>query len=111
MNLSLSQLTFRNNLTVGGQRDIAYNDIDGEIPRALEEGEQVQLAPTTPTMEVEMALPIPAEDPGPRRPAGKLYGKSLIDDLESRKAQMKSKQRYEFSVLYSSALLKNIVVL
>ena len=29
----------------------------------------------------------------PHRPAGKLYGKSLIDDLESRKAQMRSKQR------------------
>ncbi|KAJ3843683.1 hypothetical protein F5878DRAFT_706677 [Lentinula raphanica] len=92
LNLSLSQLTFRNNLPVGGQRDIAYIDIDGEIPRAAVEGEQVQLS-TTPTMEPEIALPIPSETTGPYRPAGKLYGKSLIDDLEIRKAGMKSKQR------------------
>ncbi|KAJ4478049.1 hypothetical protein J3R30DRAFT_3478477 [Lentinula aciculospora] len=93
LNLSLSQLTFRNNLTVGGQRDITYNDIDGELPRAIEDGEQMRLS-TTPTMEMDMALPIPSENAsGPRRPAGKLYGKSLIDDLESRKAGMKSKQR------------------
>ncbi|KAF9075844.1 hypothetical protein BDP27DRAFT_1314597 [Rhodocollybia butyracea] len=86
LNLSLSQLTFRNNLAVGGQRDVSYNDID--------EGFLVQMA-TTPTMETEMPLPlsIPTEEAGPHRPAGKLYGKSLIDDLESRKALMKSKQR------------------
>ncbi|KAJ3852201.1 hypothetical protein EV368DRAFT_65108 [Lentinula lateritia] len=93
LNLSLSQLTFRNNLIVGGQRDIAYNDIDGDLPRALEDGEQAKLS-TTPTMEMEMILPIPSENAtGPHRPAGKLYGKSLIDDLENRKAGMKSKQR------------------
>ncbi|KAJ3741156.1 hypothetical protein DFH05DRAFT_1504777 [Lentinula detonsa] len=92
LNLSLSQLTFRNNLTVDGQRDIAYNDIDGELPRAIAEGEQVQQS-TTPTMEKEMAFPITSETTGPHRPAGKLFGKSLIDDLEIRKAGMKSKQR------------------
>ncbi|KAF5393836.1 hypothetical protein D9757_000039 [Collybiopsis confluens] len=93
LNLSLSQLTFRN-MPVGGMRDVSYNDIDGEIPRAVEEGEQVQMS-TTPTVEMDIVLPIPSEDTGaPRRPAGKLYGKSLIDDLENRKQQMKSKQRY-----------------
>ncbi|KIK65281.1 hypothetical protein GYMLUDRAFT_977899 [Collybiopsis luxurians FD-317 M1] len=92
LNLSLSQLTFRN-MPVGGMRDVSYNDLDADLPRAKEDGEQVQMS-TTPTIEMEMALPIPTEDTGaPRRPAGKLYGKSLIDDLENRKLQMKSKQR------------------
>ena len=42
-------------------RDVSYNDIDSELPRAKEEGEQVQIS-TTPTMEMEMALPIPTEE-------------------------------------------------
>jgi len=31
--------------------------------------------------------------PHERRPAGKLYGKSLMDDLDTRKAQMKARQK------------------
>jgi hypothetical protein len=39
-------------------------------------------------------LPVVSEEPSPPgRPAGKLFGKSLIDDLENRKANMRSKQR------------------
>ncbi|KAF7292491.1 hypothetical protein HMN09_01233300 [Mycena chlorophos] len=88
MNMSLSQLTFRNTLLVGGQRDVTYSDID--IPRAAEEGEQV--AETGPLLEEEVATqPVtPMEDQlMPNRPAGKLFGKSLIDDLEARKADMR----------------------
>ena len=33
------------------------------------------------------------EPTGPKRPAGKLFGRSLIDDLEARKAEMRGKQR------------------
>ncbi|KAF8195937.1 hypothetical protein K438DRAFT_1826764 [Mycena galopus ATCC 62051] len=94
MNLTLSQLTFRNTLLVGGQRDVTYADIDGTIPRAMEDGEQVQQM--TPQIEEE-AIPqtvAPSEDQlKPGRPPGKLFGKSLIDDLESRKAEMRTKQR------------------
>ncbi|TFK43546.1 hypothetical protein BDQ12DRAFT_675151 [Crucibulum laeve] len=92
LDLSLSQKTFRNTLMVGGQRG-SYVDIDGTLPRATEDGEQVQLEPIV----VEPDIPTPAlpmeESSKHTRPAGKLYGKSLIDDLENRKAQMRSKQR------------------
>jgi hypothetical protein len=92
MNLSLSQLTFRNTLLVGGQRDVAYDDIDGGMARATEDGQQIYLEP--PVIENPTPEFTPMEDPSvPSRPAGKLYGKSLIDDLESRKANMRSKQR------------------
>ncbi|KAJ6515929.1 hypothetical protein C8R45DRAFT_223821 [Mycena sanguinolenta] len=94
MNLTLSQLTFRNTLLVGGQRDVTYADIDGTLPRATEDGEQVQ--ETTPLVEDEVIPQIvpPSEDQlKPGRPPGKLFGKSLIDDLESRKAEMRSKSR------------------
>ena len=93
--LSLSQLTFRNNLVVDGQRDPAYSDIEGHLRRATEEGEQVEEE-----LEPEPAPPTPAPeiviDPADRskRPAGKLFGRSLIDDIEARKAEMRSKQRY-----------------
>ncbi|KAJ6484985.1 hypothetical protein C8R47DRAFT_1048090 [Mycena vitilis] len=94
MNLTLSQLTFRNTLLVGGQRDVTYSDIDGTLPRAMEDGVQIQQ--TMPLVEDE-AVPqtvAPSEDQlKPGRPAGKLFGKSLIDDLESRKAEMRTKQR------------------
>lgn len=89
MNLSTSQMIFRNTLKVDGERDPTYADIDRDLPRATEEGQQVFLDPPP-----EDVIPIPAEDDyPPGRPAGKLYGKSLIDDLESRKAVMRSKQR------------------
>ncbi|THV08578.1 hypothetical protein K435DRAFT_641073 [Dendrothele bispora CBS 962.96] len=90
-NLSLSQLTFRNYLSAGNHGGSGYNDLDSEIPRAAEEGEQMFLeAP----QEEEVASIPDIDEPTPlSRPAGKLYGKSLIDDLESRKLQMRSKQR------------------
>jgi hypothetical protein len=87
LNMTLSQLTFRNNLMVGGQRDPAFVDIDGELSRATEDGEQIEF-PAEEVIETETA------NEKPYRPAGKLYGKSLIDDLETRKAEMRGKQRY-----------------
>lgn len=94
MDLSLSQLTFRNTLMVGGQRDVAYADIDGALPRATEDGEQMHPDPAWEEEELPVQGPQITEDSSkPGRPAGKLFGKSLIDDLENRKAQMRSKQR------------------
>ncbi|CAK5262693.1 unnamed protein product [Mycena citricolor] len=92
-NLTLSQLTFRNTLMVDGQRDVTYQDIDGDIPRAMEDGVQMQLTAPPPEFPEEPQLMPPSEDHKPAKPAGKLFGKSLIDDLESRKLEMKSKQR------------------
>ncbi|KZT74264.1 hypothetical protein DAEQUDRAFT_734624 [Daedalea quercina L-15889] len=92
--LSLSQLTFRNNLVVDGERDPAYADIEGHLRRATADGEQIEPEP-----EPEPAPPTPAPeiviDPADRskRPAGKLYGRSLIDNIETRKAAMKGKSR------------------
>ncbi len=97
LGLSASQLLFRNNLTVDGQRDIAHRDIDGKIRRAEKDGEQVQLVlPEVVPPQVKEATeePSPTAEAGvPLRPAGKLFGRSLIDDLESRKQQMRNKQR------------------
>ncbi|KAF9259496.1 hypothetical protein L218DRAFT_1079817 [Marasmius fiardii PR-910] len=88
--LSLSQMTFRSQLMVDGQRDISFYD---GLPRALEDGEQVKLEEDeTPVVKEPAAIPVD-DSSLPRRPAGKLYGKSLIDDLENRKTQMKGKQR------------------
>ncbi|KAF8655308.1 hypothetical protein AX16_003205 [Volvariella volvacea WC 439] len=88
MSLSLSQMTFRNTLAVGGQAD------GPGLPRALNEGEQAKLEDDDPEPVAEPS-PQPLLDESGKviRPAGKLYGKSLIDDLEARKAQMRSKQR------------------
>jgi len=81
--LSLAQLTFRNTLMVGGERDIAFADIEENLQRAEEEGVQIDLGL------------IPEEGPEPpRRAPGKLYGHSLMDELEARKNQLKGKQRY-----------------
>ena len=92
MNLSLSQMTFRNTLHIGGVRD-PYSDVVGGLPMAMEEGEQVQF--DIPNTQSDNAIPVSAISAGPEnaRPAGKLFGKSLIDDLEMRKTQMRSKQR------------------
>ncbi|KIJ70579.1 hypothetical protein HYDPIDRAFT_172366 [Hydnomerulius pinastri MD-312] len=97
--LSLSQLAFRNTLVVGGQRDIAYSDIDRHLPRASKDGEQAQFEEE----EEEEESPVPATIPLPvapppteievKRAAGKLYGRSLIDNLEHRKLEMKQKAR------------------
>jgi len=58
MSLSLSQLAFRNTLVVGGERDVTYSDIDRTLPRATEEGEQMQILIEEPEVEVE-ELPAP----------------------------------------------------
>ena len=96
MNLSLSQLTFRNTLMVGGQRDAAYSDLDEALPRATEEGQQIEdMVPEPAFAPIPVVVDEP-EDPttSAARPAGKLYGRSLIDNLEARKAEIRSKQRY-----------------
>ncbi|KAF9568915.1 hypothetical protein CPC08DRAFT_702032 [Agrocybe pediades] len=90
VDLSLSQKTFRNTLFVPGE-SVANLDVDN-LPRATEDGEQAVLYPSA--NEESQPVVKPVEDPSKvSRPAGKLYGKSLIDDLENRKAQMRSKQR------------------
>ena len=59
----------------------------------MEEGEQVNLDLDDIPV-INEPVSIVADDSFPAsRPAGKLYGRSLIDDLENRKAQMKGKQR------------------
>ena len=101
--LTLSQLTFRNTLMVGGQRDVAYADIDNDLRRATEDGEQI----IDEALREEPARPVTVvvdEPEGNSRPPGKLYGRSLVDVLEQRKAVMRSKQRYEPKVLFYSAL-------
>ena len=90
--LTLSQLTFRNTLMVGGQRDVAYTDIDTGIRRATEDGEQIveEFPEEEPARPVTVVVDEP-ENAG--RLPGKLYGRSLVDELEHRKATMRSKQR------------------
>lgn len=96
--LSLSQLAFRNTLVVGGQRDIAYSDIDRHFPRALKDGEQAQFEMGGEESPAPSSVPLPPDPPSTeleiRRPAGKLYGRSLIDNLEYRKLEMKQRARY-----------------
>lgn len=94
LNLSTSQLLFRNNLKVDGQRDITYNDIDGGLKRATEDGIQAKLEfPDRPILPEVQVVDLPPEEPTISRPPGKLYGRSLIDDLEARKVEMKNKKR------------------
>ena len=81
--LSLAQLTFLNTLMTGGERDVAFADIEANLQRAEEEGVQVDLG----------LGPEEAPEP-PRRAPGKLYGHSPKDELEARKNQLKGKQRY-----------------
>lgn len=96
--LTLSQLAFRNTLVVGGQRDIAYSDIDRRLPRAIKDGEQAKFEELEEEESpVPVSLPLPPVPPPTememKRPAGKLYGRSLIDNLEHRKAEIKQKAR------------------
>jgi len=87
--LSLSQKIFRNTLAVTG----SHGPYSETLPKATQDGEQVQLG--EPREEPPPIIP-PAFEGEPMkqsRPPGKLFGKSLIDDLESRKAEMRSKQR------------------
>lgn len=99
--LTLSQLTFRNTLMVGGQRDVAYTDIDSGLRRATEDGEQI-----IEEVEEEPARPVTVviDEVESGRPPGKLYGRSLVDELERRKANMRSKQRYVSQASVSCAL-------
>ena len=91
ISLSLSQLTFRNSLMVGGQRDVAYEDIEGGLRRAREDGEQI-------IQEEDIEEEIAEEKKQAQGKApGKLYGRSLMDELEARKEKLKSKQRYVVS--------------
>lgn len=85
--LSLAQLTFRSGLHT---KDIGYSE-DVAIPRATTDGEQARLPSPEPEEIVATAVPPEKKD---RRGPGRLYGKSLIDDLEARKAEMRGKQRY-----------------
>lgn len=86
--MSLSQLTFRNNLMVDGARDVAYTDIEQQLQRAADEGEQVQQVWDDQDDQDEET-----EALQPERPAGRLYGRSLMDDLQDRKAQIHGRQR------------------
>jgi hypothetical protein len=98
-NLTLSQLTFRNTLMVGGQRDVAYTDIDTGLRRATEDGEQIvdELLQEEPARPVSVVV----EEPGnASRPPGKLYGRSLVDELEIRKATRRGKQRHVSSFFF-----------
>jgi hypothetical protein len=88
---------------VGGQRDVAYADIDTDVRRATEDGEQI----VDEVLKEEPARPVTVvvdEPEGNNRPPGKLYGRSLVEVLEQRKAVMRSKQRYVPDTLFHSAL-------
>jgi hypothetical protein len=88
---------------VGGQRDVAYADIDSGLRRATEDGEQI----VEEVPEEEPARPVTVvvdEVESTGRPPGKLYGRSLVDELERRKATMRNKQRYVSQASFSSAL-------
>ena len=81
---------------VGGQRDVSYADIDRGLERATEEGQQI--TPHYPEDE-QLVRPVSVvvdEPEVPIRPVGKLYGRSLVDELEARKAAMRGKQRCVF---------------
>ncbi|KAF9651157.1 hypothetical protein BDM02DRAFT_978593 [Thelephora ganbajun] len=85
--LSLAQLTFRGGLHT---QDIGYSENAG-MPRALADGEQAR--PPSPEIEEIPIIAVPPVEKKDRRGPGKLYGKSLIDDLEARKAEMRGKRR------------------
>ena len=102
-NLTLSQLTFRNTLKVGGQRDVAYADIDSGLRRATEDGEQI--IEEFPEEEPARPITVVVDEPeGTTRAPGKLYGRSLVDELEHRKAVIRSKQRFVSQNLLLSIL-------
>ena len=93
--LSLAQLTFRSGLHT---QDIGYSE-NVAIPRATADGEQARVP--SPEPEENPITAVPPEEKKDRRGPGKLYGKSLIDDLEARKAELRGKRRYsEFRVRF-----------
>ncbi|KIJ56947.1 hypothetical protein M422DRAFT_238534 [Sphaerobolus stellatus SS14] len=86
--LSLAQITFRNSLmTTTGQRDPTFNDIERNLRRAEQDGEQIYQEED---IEEELAE---EQKQAQGRAAGKLYGRSLMDELEARKEKLRSKQR------------------
>ncbi|KAF9451710.1 hypothetical protein P691DRAFT_723478 [Macrolepiota fuliginosa MF-IS2] len=87
--LTYAQKLFRNTLAVDGNPDSYYEG----LPRATEDGEQAQLYPVEPEVDESIPPPPVPETSAMKHLPGKLYGKSLIDDLETRKAQMRGKQR------------------
>ena len=92
--LSLAQLTFRSGLH---DQDNGYSEHPG-MPRATTEGEQARVSSPEPEEIPVVAVPEEKKD---RRGPGKLYGKSLIDDLEARKAKIRGKRRCPgFRVVY-----------
>ena len=86
--LSLAQLTFRSGLLTN---DVGYSE-NVPIPRATMDGEQARLP--SPEPEEIPTIAVPPEEKKDRRGPGKLYGKSLIDELEARKAVVRGKRRY-----------------
>ncbi|KDQ20512.1 hypothetical protein BOTBODRAFT_61642 [Botryobasidium botryosum FD-172 SS1] len=87
--MSLAQLTFRNTLMVGGERDPSYSDLDRQVPRAHDEGEKVNMGWENEAEEETDVL----QENRSQRPSGKLFGRSLIDALETRKAEIRGQQR------------------
>ena len=85
--LSLAQLTFRSGLH---PQDAGYSE-DVDVPRAANDGEQARLP--SPEPEEIPVIVAPPEEKKDRRGPGKLYGKSLIDDLEARKSELRGKRR------------------
>lgn len=85
--LSLAQLTFRSGLH---SQDVGYSENVG-MPRVTTDGEKARLPSPEPE---ELPISVPPEEKKDRKGPGKLYGKSLIDDLEARKAEIRGKRRY-----------------
>jgi hypothetical protein len=98
VSMSLSQLTFRNNLMVDGARDVAYTDIEEQLQRAAAEGEQAE--------QLWDDYDAETEAPQAERPAGRLYGRSLMDDLQERKAQLHGRQRYVVYTVVEKSVLR-----
>ena len=96
--LSLAQLTFRSGLHT---KDAGYSENVG-VPRAINDGEQARVP--SPEPEEIPVIAVPPEEKKDRRGPGKLYGKSLIDDLEARKVQMRGKRRYSVPCVGSLGL-------
>jgi len=88
--LSLAQLTFRP--TLYENEEGGYSDLSTRMPRATEEGEQVQ-EPESPVGEGPPIVDVMPDNSRNSRGPGKLYGRSLIDDLENRKAEIRGKRR------------------
>lgn len=88
LSMTLSQLTFRNSLLTDGQRDVTFVDIERNLRRAEKDGEQI-------IQEEDIEEEIAQEQRQAHgRPAGKLYGRSLMDELQSRKEKLKGRTRY-----------------